>query len=97
MDCYYARGYLRARDRHTAEDAAAVELAPHVGQKLGPLVFSDFKLVRAATVSAVSECGRVVTFTGSRGTTRVQGECTPLQIKHARDRAAERAARRASA
>ena len=96
MDCYHARGYLRARDLHAAEDAAAAELAAHVGQKLGPLIFSDFKLVRAATVETVSDGGRLLTFTGKRGTVPVHGETTALQIKHARQRAAERAARRAA-
>jgi hypothetical protein len=97
MDCYYARGYLTAQAKHAAEDAAAAELAAHVGQKLGPLIFSDFKLIRAATVTAVSPDGRALTFTGSRGTVRVQGECTPLQVRYARERATERAARRATA
>lgn len=94
MDCYYARGALDAIETHRREDEAAAQLALKPGDKLPPLMFADFKLTLACVVEAVGEGGRSCTFTGKRGRVAVRGTATAYQIANARDRAAERKARR---
>lgn len=97
-DLFYARNYIRAQELFAKEDAARAEMKLQPGQKLPPLMFNDFKLNRAVVVESVSETGLTVSLTGKRGAQSVRWpSVTPLQVKNAIDRAAERAARRAAA
>lgn len=97
MDCHYARRYLDAVKEQNAMDASAAALALTVGQKIGVLVFNDYKRTTGCTVEAVAECGRAATLIGKRGAHTVRIEATALQIQYAQQRAAERKARRAAA
>ena len=55
MECYYARKYLDAMSRFAREDKAHAQLKPHVGQKLGTIMFNDFKRSTGAVVSEVKD------------------------------------------
>lgn len=94
MDVYYARDYLRARERFAAEDANLAKLKPHVGQSLGTLMFNDYKRNTGCTVTAVSDDGRGITVEAKRGKVTVQFDCDASQIAKAMDRAAEQGLRK---
>lgn len=97
MDCYYARKTLDAQKKHAAEDAASASLALSVGDVIGSLVFNDYKLVRAAVVSAVSADGLTVTIDAKRGASVVRFEGAPLSVQYAIDRAHEKGKRKENA
>ena len=96
MDCYYARGYLRAQENFAKQDSVRTLLKPFVGQKLGTLTFNDFKRNTGAMVKAISEDGHTITISAKRGSVGVELACNAEQIARAMDRAAERGHRKAS-
>lgn len=92
MDLYYARDVLDRRHLAAQEDAAAEALNVHVGQKLGTIMFNDFK--RCTGTQVVQVDGRFVKVQFRRGVPYMQVQVTPLQLKYAIDRAAERKLRK---
>lgn len=92
MECYYARKYLDAMSRFAREDKAHAQLKPHVGQKLGTIMFNDFKRSTGAVVSEVKD--NVITLHFKRGKVLLGAEVSALVIKNAIDRAAEKQLRR---
>lgn len=92
MDCYYARKYLDATSRFASEDKAHAQLKPHVGQKLGTIMFNDFKRNTGAIVSEVND--RMITLHFKRSKCLLGAEVTALSIQHAINRAAEKQLRR---
>jgi DNA-binding transcriptional regulator YiaG len=91
--CYLANDALRriAAAKHDAESHAA--LRPYIGQKLGTLVFSDFKRTTGVTVTGVTESGHIQ-FTGKRGSITVGGTGAAADIRAAIERAHERSQRK---
>ena len=94
MDCYYARGYLRAQKEIQAESRAWLQLAPRVGQALGTVMFNDFKRMTGAMVAAVDEAAQMITVHGKRGKYAYQSSCSAMQIRNAIDRAKEQGHRK---
>ena len=92
MDCYYARRYLDARKVHAAEDDARARLRPFVGQRLGTIVFSDFKRCTGAFISKVE--AEKLELQCKRGSHLLTYEVSVLNVKHAIDRAAEKKLRK---
>lgn len=88
MECYYARKYLDALRFHAEEDKAHAQLHPHVGQKLGTIVFNDFKRNTGAIVTKVGDDLLRLEF--KRGKSTMACEATALTVKRAIDRAAEK-------
>lgn len=92
MDCYYARKYLDARKVHAAEADACARLRPHVGQRLGTVMFNDFKRCTGAVITKV--VGEKLELRCKRGTSLLTFEESVLSVKHAIDRAAEKKLRK---
>ena len=88
MECYYARKYLDARRLHAEEDKAMEQLRPYVGQKLGTLMFNDFKRNTGTVVTKVD--GLQLQLQYKRGTNTLACETTALTVQRAIDRAAEK-------
>ena len=94
MDTYYARCYIDAQAKAAAERVALQIIKPHVGQKLGTLMFNDFKRNTGMVVVAVSEGGKMITLKGKRGAYSVSLACTAKNIEYAINRAAEKGLRK---
>lgn len=94
MDLFYARDALRSQAAFAQERRVLKVLNPFVGQVLGSLTFNDFKRNTGMQVIGMSEDRRTLTLQGKRGRAVVTLECTPVQIMHAINRAAEKGARR---
>ena len=72
MDCYYARNYLRAREKFAMSAEAMSQLKPYVGQKLGSIVFNDYKRTTGAVVIAVFDQSDSVRISGKRGAQTIE-------------------------
>lgn len=94
MDCYYARDALGHQATFAELRKVTEVLNPYVGQDLGTLIFNDFKRNTGMRVIAISENRRKLTLEGKRGRYKVTLECTPVQIKNAMDRAANKGSRK---
>lgn len=92
MECYYARNFIRARERYAAIDAYQQELKPVEGKVLGTLRFNDLK--RTTGVVVVNVSGDQITLEGVRGRQRIRLTTDAMGIKCAMDRAAERGLRK---
>lgn len=92
MECYYARKYLDARKVHAAEDEVSARLRPHVGQRLGTVMFNDFKRCTGAVITKVA--GEKLELQCKRGTSLLTFEVSVLSVKHGIDRAAEKKLRK---
>lgn len=93
-DVYYARRAVESKRAEMASKKTREELALKPGDKLGSLVFNDFKLTTGVEVISVSENGRRASFKGKRGAATVTFESTVEAIKFAIDRAQERGKRK---
>lgn len=91
MDCYYARRYVEAQERIQRDALVKALLKPHVGQKLGTLVFNDFKRCTGVTVV---EAGELIVLTCKRGPKPFSIEVEYESIRHAMDRAFVRGQRK---
>lgn len=89
MDVYYARRAVDARATFDREAAAAAELRLRAGDRLGTLVFMDGKRTTGVTMLE-SVDSWTWKFEGKRGTARVTGTGSALNLKHAIERAHER-------
>ncbi len=87
-DVYYARKAVEARRELQSLDRETERASFKAGDKLGVLVFSDYKATKAVVVETVED--GLVTFTGKRGNVTVRGKANALQLKAAMDRAKER-------
>lgn len=94
MDCYYARQYLDAQKKHAANDKAMSLLKPYVGQKLGTLVFNDYKRTTGMTVISVFPETGSVRVTGKRGSQTVETTAEATQIQSAMERAKTKGGRK---
>ena len=94
MDCYYARRYLDAVKARNAEACARAALKPAIGQRLGILMFSDYKRMTGCTITDLND--EAITLIGKRGSVTVTATASAMQIVNAQARAAERRARRAA-
>jgi hypothetical protein len=90
MDVYYARRAVDMQIAHAIAEQARAQLAPHVGQKLGVLVFNDFKVTKACYVTEVLDGGHRLKLAGRRGSRAAHVECDTLAVKFAVDRAHDR-------
>lgn len=93
MDCYYARKYTDAVALFKKMDAAMAELKPYKGQKLGTLMFNDFKRNTGVVVTEVvgNDCIQIA---GKRGSLALAWSANAIQIVCAINRAAERKLRK---
>ncbi len=101
MDCYYARQFIEAVQRHEAEHQAWVQLKPTAGLDIGTLVFNDFKRTTGVVVTGfVGEGdvkngkGMLMALRGKRGAMTVGLNATATQVRYAMDRAAEKGNRK---
>lgn len=95
-DVYLARQAVEAKRKHAKREKVASELRLVIGDKLGTIVFNDFKRNTSAVVEAVSDDGMVLKITAKRGSASVRIMPCPLQLKNAIDRAHERGNRKDS-
>jgi hypothetical protein len=95
MDCYYSRGYLRARKAFELEAEHHRLLKPFVGQELGTLVFNDLKRTTGVKVTSIFADGYTLELWGKRGRSEVKVTTNATGIAEALDRAAKRGARKA--
>lgn len=86
MDVYYARRAREAEVRREAETTAAAEMRLRTGDVLGTLVFSDYKRTTSVTLIEAIDAW-TWKFEGKRGSARVIGTGSVLQLKNAIDRA----------
>lgn len=89
-DCYLAGDVLKLRALKAENKAAADAL------KLGPLpvlMFSDYKRCTGAVLHSFEHTGQACRVTFKRGRSAFETTCTAAQLKHAIERAAERAGR----
>ena len=91
MDCYYAAKYLDAQQCLARETEAKSLLKPYVGQKLGTMVFNDFK---RCTGVAVVEAGEQIRISFKRGSNSIIAEAAYESIRHGMDRAFEKGLRK---
>lgn len=91
MDCFYARNYLEAQERFRRDALVKALLKPHAGQKLGTLVFNDFK--RCTGVTVVEAAERIV-LACKRGPKPFRIEVEYASIRYAMDRAFDRGHRK---
>lgn len=91
MDCYYAAKYLDAQQCLARETEAKTLLKPYVGQKLGTMVFNDFK---RCTGVAVVEAGEQIRISFKRGSNSIIAEAAYESIRHGMDRAFEKGLRK---
>lgn len=94
MDCYYARQYLDAQEKFAKSAEAMSKLKPYVGQKLGPIVFNDYKRTTGVVVIAVFDQTDAVRISGKRGAQTIEATVTATQIASAIDRANEKGYRK---
>lgn len=94
MDCYYARNYLREREKFAKSAEAMSQLKPYVGQRLGTIVFNDYKRTTGAVVIAVFDQSDSVRISGKRGAQAIEATVTATQIASAIDRASEKGYRK---
>lgn len=93
MDCYYARKYLDAVRCFKLEDESKEQLNPYIGQKLGTLMFNDFKRNTGMMVQKILENGELE-LVGKRGRFVVTLTCSALNVRNAIERAVERSLRK---
>ncbi|MBI2770506.1 MAG: hypothetical protein HYX47_12845 [Burkholderiales bacterium] len=93
MDVYYARRAREAESRNEAEAETASEMCLQAEESLGTLVFSDYK--RTTGVKLLEPVDAWTwKFEGKRGSSRVAGTASVLQLKSAIDRAFQQGARK---
>lgn len=92
MQAYYARRYIESRILHSKEDQAAASLKPVVGQKIGTIVFNDYKRNTGAFILAVQ--GLILKLQFKRGKNTYEAEVTALTLSYAIDRAFEKKLRK---
>ncbi len=95
-DVYLARKCVEAKRAHHVLCSVADELALKPGDKLGTLIFNDFKINRSVEVVSVSDDGFTVNMTGKRGACIAKIEASPMAVKCAVERAKERNKRKNS-
>lgn len=88
MDCYYARGFIRAEKEHLREQKACAQLRPVIGQNFGTLVFSDYKRTTGVTLVAI-QAPDAFLLQGRRGARCIQFTASAYMVQCAMDRAAE--------
>ena len=94
MDIYYGRKYLDKQKQLARAREILELLRPHVGQRLGTIMFNDFKRITGAIITEVAEGGLTMTVQGKRGSATVAFTCNPISVACAIDRAAERMLRK---
>ncbi len=93
-DVYMARKVVEAQRAEKGAKKVQEELNLKAGDKLGVLVFNDFKVTSAVSVNSVTDNGRTVSIRGKRGAATVTATTSPTNIKYAIDRAKERGKRK---
>lgn len=83
MDCYFARRFIDATKRRAQERSALHYLNPQVGQKLGTLVFSNYKRNTGMVIISVSDDRKSIAIKGRRGLLNVSTVCNALGIINA--------------
>lgn len=95
MHIYYARGANDAADSWELEHKNAEALRAKIGQKLGCIMFSDYKRVTCAVILALEE-GCTFRVRGKRGNVLCEWLAGATTIVSAIDRYTARKARRAA-
>lgn len=93
-DLYMARKALDAKRRYETERQVYKEMALRRGDKLGTLMFNDFKLTQSCWVIEVKEQSRQVVLEGKRGRATCHLLVDIVSIKWAIERAFERGKRK---
>lgn len=94
FDVYYARKAVEAQRRHASDKAIREAMNLKAGDKLGTLIFNDFKVNTNVVVESVSDDGNSVAIKGKRGSYTVTATASPTNIKGAIERAKERGKRK---
>ena len=93
-DVYNARHAVEAQRGNAKSRELAKELNLKPGDVLGTLVFNDGKVTTGARVVSIKEDGLIVTITGKRGSSTLNGEVGVDNLVAAVDRAKERGKRK---
>lgn len=93
-DVYHARRAVEAQRKHNLAAKIAGELNLQAGDKLGTIVFNDFKINTNVTVESVSDDGQTISIKGKRGSYVVTATTSPIDIKNAIERAIEKGKRK---
>ncbi|MBP7454944.1 MAG: PLxRFG domain-containing protein [Ottowia sp.] len=93
-DVYNARHAVEAQRGNAKSRELAKELNLKPGDVLGTLVFNDGKVTTGVRVVSIKEDGLIVTITGKRGSSTLNGEVGVDNLVAAVDRAKERGKRK---
>lgn len=93
MDVHYAQCAVEAKRRRSRLVATARELGLIPGDRLGALMFNDFKPMRGARVESVSPKGLTAVITAVRGSRKISIEADAIGVKEAIERARARGKR----
>jgi len=93
MDVHYAQCAVEAKRHRTRLVATARELGLQPGERLGALVFNDFKPMRGARIESVSPQGLTAVITAALGSRKVSIEADAIAVKDAIERAHARGKR----
>lgn len=91
---YHARHVVEARRAESVAAKIRADLALKQGDKLGTLIFNDFKVTTGVEVTSVSDDGRSVSLKGKRGSYTVTFVAEANSVKYAIDRAHEKSKRK---
>ena len=95
-DVYYARKAVEAKAQESDASKIRAEMKLQPGDKLGTLIFNDFKQTNSVEVVSITEDGRRANFKGKRGAATVTFEATIPTVKFAIERAHEKGKRKDS-
>lgn len=95
-DVYFARQAVESQRFHEKLSAEASRLGIRAGEKIGTLMFNDYKRTSGVVVTEVCDGGRSVTLEGKRGAKSVRLTCHVLALASSIDRAHERGIRKTS-
>lgn len=95
-DVYHARKAVEAQAQEADAAKIRAELNLRAGDKLGTLIFNDFKQTNSVEVVSITEDGRRASLKGKRGAFTVTFETTVPTVKFAIERAHERGKRKDS-